>query len=65
MKRYENKCGCRVNEAYDGRKHIPYRTRCKLHKLKLDLISDYNDWKTGFDKTMYWTRKWIKHQLLK
>jgi hypothetical protein len=63
--RYIKKCGCKVSNVPGpyGFKHIPYRTRCKIHKLQLDLISDYNDWRTGFDRTMWWTRKWIKHQL--
>jgi|LULS01.1.fsa_nt_gb hypothetical protein len=70
--RYNKRCGCLVQEMEEwsdgsgnAHKHIPYNTRCKFHKLQLDIISDYEDWKTGFVEggRMWWTRRWIKHQL--
>ena len=76
MKRYKRLCGCKVNIFYNNGAekkypnvfnhrglHIPYRTRCKFHKLTLDIRSSYLDYKISGDKSCYWLKMWFKYQI--
>ena len=55
LKRFKP-CGCIVNNYND---HKPYKQRCLIHKLQLDLISTWGDIKSGiFD--FFWLKNYIQ-----
>ena len=76
MKRFKRLCGCQVNIYHNNNAeqklssvfthrglHIPYKTRCKFHKLMLDIQSSYLDYKSSGDKSCYWIKMWFKYQI--